>query len=330
VSELEVLTCTQCGAAIPFGDAAASTCPFCGTANEVPAAYREMRGSKQLDAASRAEAERLLKTIDRPPWLATKVLARMFDFNFLAFLMVYGIPLTLWIVVGGMRFSSWIAPRMGYRTGDDVPLWITVTFMFTVVFVVTFLPRMLGIYANRRVTARMKLLAALAARPAKTAGGPALCRQCGAPLFVEAGNLLAVCDYCGTQNAVQLRTSLVAAAGKASRSLAASVKDAAATDRRERRSTQVRLLRDLAWHGGWVAFFALAFALIDRPFWGKLMPVLAGLALIALPIISMSRAKGRFDDTKERRGGNDVPGWVAMVGPLLVWFVFIYGPRGCL
>jgi len=326
---LDVLTCTKCGAAIAFGDAATSTCPFCQTVNEVPAAYREMRDSKQLDAASRAEAERLLKKLDRPPWLVTKVIARMFDFNFLAFIMAYGVPFALWIIMGGLRVADRIARKLGYASADAAPFWITVTTLFGIVFVVIFLPRMVGIYANRRVSARTRLLAALAAKPAATEGGPALCRTCGAPLFVETGSLVAVCSYCATQNAIRLRTSLVAKAGKAAHDLAASVKDAAATDRTERRRTRLLLLRAFAGYVAIIGFYAYAFSVSDHGGWGTFMLVLASLLLIALPFVS-PLITGAALDADERRSGNDVPGWVAMIGPVLVWIVFVYGPRGCL
>lgn len=44
----------------------------------------------------------------------------------------------------------------------------------------------------------------MAARPPARAGGPAQCRQCGAPLVVAAGALGARCSYCGTDNLVAL------------------------------------------------------------------------------------------------------------------------------
>ena len=332
--QLDVLTCTQCAAPIPFGDAATSTCPFCQTVNQVPAAFHEMRAWKQLDATTRAEAERLLRTLDRPASIVTKVIARMFDFNFLVFMFAYGIPFALWIIIGGLRFASWIAPRLGYKTGDDVPMWIMCTFMFSIVFVVIFVPRTLGIYANRRMTARMRVLAALAASPPKTQGGPSLCRHCGSPLFIESGSLLAVCAYCGTENAVQLRTQLVVAAGKAAQHLAATVQAAAATDRKERARTRGHVLRDLVWYLAFVALFDVAFSFGDVPGWGTALTVVAALTLIALPFLSGFRReredrRDSADGTDEaalRRQGNDVPGWVAVLGPLIVWVVFHYAP----
>lgn len=361
--ELDVLTCTKCSAPIPFGDAATSTCPFCQTVNDVPATYHEMRASKQLDDASRAEAERLLTRLDRPPLLVTKVIARMFDFNFLAFLLAYGIPLALWVIVGGLQLANVIAPRLGYRTGDDMPFWITVTMMFSIVFVVIFVPRAFGIYANRRATARMRLLAALAAAPPKTEGGPALCRHCGAPLFVQRGELLAVCAYCATENAVELRTKLVAAAGKAAHDLAASVKDAAFTDRKERRRTRILLVVDFVWYLFVIAFYDIAFSFGDKP-GGTVLIVFAALGLIALPFLSAivhgyfmeepadesaveppqdtrKRRRGKqaaparpahrdvLDEAAARRAGNDVPGWVAAIGPVVVWYLFTHLPVGC-
>jgi uncharacterized Zn finger protein (UPF0148 family) len=323
---LDVLTCHQCSAPIPFGDDATSTCPFCRTANKVPAAYRELRASQRADAAARAEAERLLRTLDRPPWLATKVLARMFDLPMLAFWLLYAIPLGLWVITAGMAFSRWLAPRIGVRTGDDVPYWITISFMFGLLFVCVFVPRVLGIYANRRTTSRVRLLAGLAAKPPRTKGGPALCRRCGAPLFVATGELVSTCSYCSTENAVQLRTEVVAAVRRSATRLAKTVAEAAASDRAEKQRTRRLLLHELFRYVWPTVIFAAAFMTIDIPVYGPVLVSVSGLLLIGLVIRSLARAPS---DSAERRAGNDMPGWVAALGPLIVWFLFVKLPLGC-
>lgn len=323
---VEVLTCTSCGAAIPFGDEPTTTCPFCKTSNPVPEPYRELRASRALDAASRARAEKLFRTIDRPAWIGTKVLARMFDLPMIAFWFAYTIPLALYVVFAMLRFATWIAPKLGYRTGDDVPFWILCLFGFSLVLVLVFVPRALGIYANRRATARMRLTAALAAKPPKTAGGPAECRSCGAPLHVATDELVVVCPYCGTENAVQIRTELAASAQKSARRLASTVAEVAAIDRGERRKVRIELVRELIRYVVITGVFGTAFALSDNKKYGTIAVVVAGLLLIALPIISLAR-KDKHNDEAERKSGNDVPGWVALLGPILVWGFFIYGPR---
>jgi hypothetical protein len=194
-------------------------------------------------------------------------------------------------------------------------------------FVVVFVPRVLGIYANRRASGRMRLVAALAARPPKTAGGPALCRSCGAPVHVVAGELIAVCPYCGTENAVHIQTELADAAVKSARRLASTVAEVAAIDRKERRSVRIQLVRELVRYLWPTVVFGAAFALADNKKYGAIAVVVAGLLLIALPIISAVRAGKHKSDETDRRAGNDVPGWVAALGPILVWGFFIYGPR---
>lgn len=323
---LELLACKQCSAPIPFGDEALTTCPFCGTETEVPAAYREMRASRVLDAVAREKAERLLVRLDRPPRLATKVLARMFDFHLLAFMLAYAVPLIVYDAEAMLRFADWIAPRLGKRTGDEVPPWIPLTFAVALLLVLVFLPRVLGIYANRRASARRQLLSALAAKPPATPRGPARCRACSAPLSVEAGKLLAVCAYCGTENALRLQTTLVAAVASSARRLARTVEQVAEIDRAEKRHTRVQLLRELFRYVWPTAIFASALIFTDQPTIGPILTSLAALLLIGLALLSLARSVPGKGEAQQRRTSNDVPGWVAALGPVLVWSFYIWGP----
>jgi hypothetical protein len=208
-----------------------------------------------------------------------------------------------------------------------VPYWVFLSGIFGFMFFVIFVPRVAGIFANRRVTARMRLLGALAAKPPRTAGGPARCRHCDAPLFVATGDVLAVCSFCGAENAVQLRTTLVAAVTKSARKLATTVKEAAATDQSQKRERRRLLVRELVRYAWPTAFFFAAFATVDVPTWGPILCSIAGLLLIGLVVWSGIR-NAKQNDAEERRAGNDVPGWVAAVGPILVWWLFIRGPTG--
>jgi len=318
LSRLAVLTCTQCNAPIPFADEETTACPFCKTENKVPAEYREMRAAKALDASARSEAERVLRKLDRPPWLATKVLARVLDLPMIAFWLVYGIPVGLFSIIRGMAISNWIGHHwLGVPHEKEGPYWLFIACIFGLLLVILFIPRVLGVLANRRITDRMRVLGALAAKPPKRPGGPASCRSCGAPLFVETDALLARCAYCGTDNAVQLRTKLVDAALASASKLAATVKEAAKTDRENRRRTRVMLLKEL-WRYAWpLAIFGFLFGLGDS--FGPWPSVICGLFLIGFFIYALARS-AKNDDAKQRRSGNDVPEWVSWVGPLVILF----------
>ena len=76
---LEVLRCRACSAPLVLGDSDAIACPACGASTQVPEPYRDLVRARRDDVALRAEAERLLKKLDRPPSMITKVLARVLD-----------------------------------------------------------------------------------------------------------------------------------------------------------------------------------------------------------------------------------------------------------
>jgi uncharacterized Zn finger protein (UPF0148 family) len=327
LSPLEVLRCTQCNAPIPFADDETTTCPFCRTENKVPPAYREMRAAKSLDTSARHEADRVLRKLDRPAWMVTKVLARVLDLPFLAFWFLYGIPVGLYSVIKGMKISGWIGHHwMGVPQGKDEPYWLFIACIFGLLFVILFIPRVLGVMANRRITDRVRLLAALAAKPPRTAGGPASCRSCGAPLFVETDALIARCAYCGTDNAVQLRTKVASAALKGASHLAATVMEAAKTDRANRRRTRVLLLKEL-WRYLWpLAIFGVLFGMGDS--FGPWPSVICGLFLIGFFIYALARS-GKTDDAQDRRSGNDAPEWITYVGPFVVLFLMWFYSAHC-
>jgi hypothetical protein len=314
---LAPLACSQCAGSIPFGDDATTECPFCHAINEVPTAYREMRTSKLAAATTRAEAETVLARLDRPAARVTKIAARMLDLPMLLFFVGFGIPVGLIAIGLGLRFEYWLAAR----SGDPVPPWMMFSATFSALFVMIFVPRVLGIHANRRATGRMRLLAALEARPPTTPGGPSSCRRCGAPLHVGDDALLAVCAYCGAEHAVHVKTHVIDAVRGAARQLATTLHEAAEADRGERRQTRRMLVRELIRYVWPTAVFGAALAVADVPDVGPVVASLAGLFLIGLVIYSLARK--RTADERERAAGNDTShGWV-LLGVALVWAAFL-------
>jgi hypothetical protein len=313
------LACSQCAATIPFGDDATAECPYCHARNDVPLPYREMRASRLAAATSRAEAERALARLDQPASRFTKIAARMFDVPMLLFFVLYGIPVGLMAVALGLHFESRIAHQIGIQ--DPVPPAITILVMVGTLFVMVFVPRVLGIFANRRATGRMRLLAALEARPPATPGAPSCCRGCGAPLHVGDDALLAVCAYCGTEHAVHVKTHVLEAVRGTTRQLTTTLHEAVEADRAERRQTRRMLARELLRYLWPTAVFGAAFATADVPGVGPVLVSLAGLLLIGLVIYSLARTP--TTDEQERSAGNDAStGWV-LLGAVLVWGAFL-------
>lgn len=319
---LEVLRCKQCDAPLALADADTITCPSCSTVNDVPAPYRELHKARIADAAGRARGEAVLRSLDRPPSTLVKVLARVFDQNMFAFMVLFGVPMGLSAVVFALRADDWIARHFHYPSGDDVPFTYTVVIIFTLLFAFAFVPRALGVYANRRVIDRRRLLAALAAHPPKVAGAVASCRMCGAPLSVEPDKILAVCAYCHAQNAVHLDPKLVAKAGAIASALGRHVRDAADGDRDARRATQRKLFHELGRYLLRTVLLGAAFGAAcqedaDRhPTTIGIIGLISTVALFFFFLIRSMNAKPD-PDAAERREGNDIPAWVSIVGPLV-------------
>ena len=330
VPALEILACTSCGAPLPLADTDTVTCSSCGTVNPVPAAYRELHRARQGDRAARVEGEAVLHHLDHPPSLAVKVAARVFDQPMFVFFLLFGIPVGLAAIFFALDAGVWIARLAGVRSADDVPFGVTVGLAFLALFVFALVPRALGIYANRRVTGRQRLLAALAARPPKTPGGPALCRRCGAPLAVVPGELVAVCSYCRAENAVQLETRLVVATTDAVRQLAATVRDVAERDREQRHDTRRQLARTTARYALRTALFGTGFAFSAQSAKDGEPTVLAIVAVLgttALTFYFIITSIIHHEHDDGRLEGNDAPQWVGVLGPIVACALMFYGLR---
>jgi len=331
VPALEVLTCTSCGAPLALADTETVTCPSCRTVNPVSAAYRDMHRARLADVALRGEGEAVLRHLDHPPSLPLKIAARILDQSMFVFILLFGIPVGITSVLFALGASNWIAPLIGVANGDAVPFGVTVGFACFLLFVVALVPRALGIYANRVATGRQRLLAALAATPPATPGGPARCRRCGAPLAVVPGELVAVCSYCHTENAVQLSTKLVVATTAAVKQLGNTVRDVAVRDREQRHDTRHKLVVTTGNYAIRTVLFGTAFALTGQskedgtPTTVGIIAVLSTVALAFYFIITS--LMHHDDDTHDRTEGNDVPEWVGVVGPLGVCILLFYAMR---
>jgi hypothetical protein len=308
-----------------LGDGSAVTCPGCGAETPVPETYHELQHARRDDAALRPKAEAALRKLARPPSLVVQVLARCLDLPMLAFIFLFGIPVTLFAILEADRANRWLAPHL-HRASDDVPFGYMVAIMCFLMLVIAFVPRAFGVYANRRATARSKLVAALSARPPATPGGPATCRGCGAPLAVAPNAIVAICSYCGVESALVVEAGVADKAERIVRDLGTTMVDAAKIDRAERRATLHMLARELGRYTFRTVLLGIGFALGSQETADKKSTPVAIVALVAtvlLFIFFIFRSTDSADDAAERRAGNDIPSWVGIVGPLVMaWLMF--------
>jgi predicted RNA-binding Zn-ribbon protein involved in translation (DUF1610 family) len=326
VTDIEILRCHACNMPLVLGDGTAIKCPGCGAETAVPETYHELQHARHDEAALRPRAEATLRELAQPPSMVVKVLARCLDLPMLAFIMLFGIPVTLFAILEADRANRWLAPHLHLASADDVPFGYMVATMCFLMLVIAFVPRAFGVYANRRATARGKLVAALMARPPETPGGPATCRACGAPLAVAPNAIVATCSYCGVESALVVDAGVAASADNVVRNLGKTMVDAAKIDRDERRGTLHMLARELGRYTFRTVLLGIGFALGAQETPDKKSTPLAIVALVAtvlLFIFFIFRSAGQSDDAKARRAGNDVPDWVGIVGPLVMaWLMF--------
>jgi hypothetical protein len=220
-----------------------------------------------------------------------------------------------------LRFDGWIAQHFHYRSADDVPFGYTAVILFTILFVFAFVPRALGVYSNRRVADRSRLLAALAAKPPNVPGAAAQCRMCGAPLAVEPDKILAVCSYCRAENAVHIQTTLVTHAHEVAHAIGREVSAAAKINAHERAETRRKLAHELGRYVFRTVLLGGAFTLgcqedADRnPTTLGIIGLMMTLFLFMFFLIRSLMTPD--EDAKERRVANDVPPWVGVVGPIV-------------
>jgi DNA-directed RNA polymerase subunit RPC12/RpoP len=331
-AELKVLECPGCKAPVPLTDGEGAACPHCGGDVRFPPAYVALRRANALDKASRAEAERLFSTLSKPAPLAARVAAAIVDQPMIGFWFFFGAPVGIAGILAGLALDGVAARVLGYPSADDVPFAFTLGAIFAAIFLLAFVPRAFGIFANRRATARRVLSEGLACRPPAMPGGPSRCRECDAPIDLPDGALVARCPYCGADNAARIRAGQLLGAATAAASVAHTVVEAAGIDREERGATARTLFKELARYLVTTGVFAglfIAYAIdSDRAAahgeqlgGAGFAAMLAAVILFIVLIIRSIAGKEQRAEARGRREGTGVPGWVRFVGPIALWLV---------
>ncbi|MES1173655.1 MAG: hypothetical protein ABUL62_04940 [Myxococcales bacterium] len=199
---LAVLKCPRCGAAAAVSDEPRTACAYCHAEVEVPEAYR----TALLVAAREVQADELTRrafdTLGKPPSVALRVI----DFFTTA-----GAPVLATVfltVVGTVHVANWLLDRCTPWFHVNAWDWFANAEQNLLVWGTTFAVLLtlfaLGAFGRRHVSSLRGLQRALAARPAARPGGPAQCRQCGAPLTVPSDALGVRCAYCRSDNLLSL------------------------------------------------------------------------------------------------------------------------------
>jgi len=183
---IDPFQCTRCNASLAVVDAPTVVCRYCGAVNEVPAAYREeLRLSRELDETThRAIAEwARLDRIKVPRWWFTGAVC-------IPFLLLAG-GLAILLVLGVLKAVSNLPQLVAFL------VWLPLV-------PAALLASSIGM-RNLLVIGAARIGLAFAATSSES--GELNCRQCGAPLTVEPGDILVRCLYCDAESIVRLDAS---------------------------------------------------------------------------------------------------------------------------
>ena len=245
---LAVLKCPRCGAAVAVAHEAQTRCAFCGDQVEIPEAYRAAGLVAQREVEADELTRRAFRTFGRPPSIGLRAI----DFLTSGCLQV-GVTIFL-CVAGTVRAANWLldqcTPWFHLNAWDwfapaelNLLVWGTAFAVLLTLFV-------LGAFGRRRVNSLRALHQALAARPPARPGGPAECRQCGAPLSVPADALGVRCAYCRTDNLLAIPAAWLSKKRRAVAHVVREAKSVLGEYRAENRRLYLRLGLRLGLIGG--------------------------------------------------------------------------------
>jgi DNA-directed RNA polymerase subunit RPC12/RpoP len=229
--EVSVLRCSSCGAPVPLGAGETTTCSYCSASVEVPEAHRELRAAERRYNEKRGAAQALLRKLGRPPSLFVRFLTNAHG-GTVVWLVVLGTLVSSALAVWTFDVAAWASLALFRVHLDDVVLYrydptaLVVLVQLGLLLTILGALVVLGAYTRRRGAGLRALQAGLSARPPARPGGPATCRECGAPVRAEPGDLAVTCPYCRTDNLLAIPESWIGAIRDRSTRLAGAVEDA--------------------------------------------------------------------------------------------------------
>ncbi len=181
-----LLACGNCGAAVRPEVADQVTCASCGQTVAVSRELRERIRAAAILPGARADSARLVERLLEQPGAHSA---------------------NLWLTIGALpAFAAWfVALITGVVLWTRAQLETSDVFLLSVFAVATVLG--VAFLLQRRIVDRGALhliTVGLSADPPVEEGGEYRCRQCAAPLPPAAGEVLARCAYCATDNVMGL------------------------------------------------------------------------------------------------------------------------------
>jgi hypothetical protein len=225
--DLRPLRCGGCGALLPLGYGKTAACAYCKAETPIPAEYAALQRTAKGFADDREVARALYAKIGAPPGRLARALAEGFEGTAGAlYRVVQGIAfvLAMNVFIGLVPLAA-LAYVCAYPVAKLIRAFAAIVAspiegslpaalvlpITLILDVPLFAVPLIAIRKEREMAeVRRDVHASLAAASPEHAGGPSLCRACGAALDVPAGALGVPCTYCRAENLVALPAEWVA------------------------------------------------------------------------------------------------------------------------
>ena len=183
-------------------------CAYCQHEVAIPEEYREALLNAEREVEADALTQTAFRTLGAPPAWPLRAMAGASTGCFgAATVVLLSIGASLKLVNWALdRGEGWFHVNAWDWFGSQQVDLVRWSFGFSLMGAMF----ALGAFGRRRAIDLQRLHQALAARPPKRPGGPALCRICGAPLNVPENARGVRCAYCRTDNLVAIPASWLA------------------------------------------------------------------------------------------------------------------------
>ncbi len=180
----DLALCHHCGAPLVPTDQAAIRCSACGSESPSPPALRErVAAQRAASAGQRSTEQAVARLLEQPGVKRTRV--------------------TLWLATAASA-AAWCLVLLSFRAAGLAGMdWFLIGSGFLNGWAFTFSAFAFSRIALARRRALLLLSTTFGARPPSRAGEGPGCRNCGAPLPMDA-DTIARCAYCGSQNVLGL------------------------------------------------------------------------------------------------------------------------------
>ncbi|HAE37644.1 MAG TPA: hypothetical protein DCG57_03270 [Candidatus Riflebacteria bacterium] len=254
--ELTPVTCDKCGSAVPLASREIVSCIYCGASVQIPAEYQRSNQAKNQLEEIKKHAQKFLEKLGSKSKKWEIWLSLIPSWAFLLILLLGG---TFCYDMIMKTFKYWLSLKLEVYYADYLSDSYTVPFDVGLFFVLLSLAMAAFFIVRRRVFVSRRLMTVLAAGMPVKPGGPATCRHCGALFMVNENELVAACDYCGTENFLQVPEEWLSKTRKVTSFSGRNVFWAEREFEREMTSSRLSLFNQLKLYGFCFAIFTAAF-----------------------------------------------------------------------